>query len=144
MIILITRFLENRDVIYDSGMHKMALSNHDGCCLTDFEYDLIYCLCRGYLCGIKDDEHWLLDWNGDRVTNLPVDEIKALGESMFSARLDDKYFLMNQYGSPLTQDKYDYIGRFKNGYARVNLGKIAGYLTKSGDELFRARFKINT
>ena len=144
MINLITRFVDNRDVIYSSKFNKMTLCYHSGEQLIEFSYDIIYCLCRNYFCGVTNNEKWLLDWNGDRLNDTPLDEIISLGENMCSARIGDSWCLINGYGYFITQDKYKYIGKFKNGYAKISLGNKAGYLTKDGKELFRARVKIIT
>lgn len=144
MVNLITRFVNNRDVIYKSDINKMALADHSGILLTEFNYDLIYCLCSGYFCGVTSEGKWLLDWDGDRITAVPVVDIVPLGGKMFSAKIGGSYCLMNEFGSFLTQDKYKYIGKFKNGYAKIKIGNMAGYLTKEGKELFRARVQIIT
>lgn len=69
---------------------------------------------------IRGGKFGIIDCNGYLRAGIDYDSIEKVNVNIFLVKRDDRFFFINERGSVLSEDTYDYAGVFDNGYPRIN------------------------
>jgi hypothetical protein len=96
-------------------------------------YEAIGCQGNIVIASLMPRVYSIFDKKGVKVKDLPsgLQGLDFFGEGMFGVKIMGKWGFMNEKGEMVIQVKYDSVGAFRDGYARVqNAGKWTVINTK--------------
>ena len=108
--------------------------------VANTHFDKKFGMCNGFEKVGSKGKIGYIDINEKLITPIKYDdgdEFFCLDSKMFFARvkLNEKWGIINQFGKEITEIKYDYIWKFKNGVARFKLNGKYGFVNIKGEEI---------
>lgn len=127
---------------------KWALVNADNWGnITEYPYENVainlegYCITNGLIAVEKDKKYFLMDAEGNRISENSYEELKAFESDQPTAyRKGDKWGFVNRYGEIYIEAEYEDALPFTNGYAAVKKDGKWGYINRDNRLVVEPQF----
>lgn len=124
-----------------------ALISADGQELTPFEYHQVVLDIKGVLCrgnaviAEKDGKFWLLDRNGQLISQTGYDDARAFNDNSWAAvKKEERWIFVNEFGEEMDIGDFEDAKSFSSGVAAVKQNNRWGYVNESGVWIIEPQF----
>lgn len=121
------------------GKKKWAMYDFKGDCLTEFKYDEMINLYKGFAIVRNDELYGVIDKNGQEVIPLEYSNLRFMGH-YFQGKINGKNVILDKNNDILNDSDFDLIERSFEGMISFQLNGKYGFMDKSFKEKIKPMY----